>query len=274
MPIPERGLRTTLSIPGFPPIGVKLLKPRNGVELMESGARDFGFAGIDLLKELGSTVLPYFDTQLDPVRIVLAAPVASCDDAPVGSIVPRKIKFDRHITIATEYRGITNDWILKTGMNASVRLSHGSTEVFPPEDADAIIDNTSTGTTLRENGMEILQTIFRSSTHLCVNPHISKEKLMLVDRIVLLFGSVLTARKQVLVDFNVQEKNLATCCKIAPGIDKPTISPCYDKDAKEGEKLFAVRVVAPKGTVPEMIVALKANGASGILVSKLNCVVA
>ena len=72
----------------------------------------------------------------------------------------------------------------KEEMNMSAVCSSIVTEVFPPEDADCIVDNTSTGTTLKENGMEITSTIFRSSTHLVVSPHLTPEKLELVDRIV------------------------------------------------------------------------------------------
>jgi len=266
MAIPQRGLRTTLKIPGLPDIPVKLLKPRNAVELLQSGARDFGFAGIDLLKEMSSSVIPYFDTKLDPVRIVLAA--------PKELLVDGKLPTDRHLVIATEYDNITTEFIITKGMDASIRRSTGSTEVFPPEDADCIVDNTSTGTTLKENGMEITSTIFRSSTHLVVSPHLTPEKLELVDRIVLLLGSALNARAKVTIEFNVLEENLKECCRIAPCLNQPTVSPCLDADGQHGEKLYAVRVVGDKKMVPELIPELKKAGAMGILVSKLNSVVA
>jgi ATP phosphoribosyltransferase-like protein len=159
-------------------------------------------------------------------------------------------------------------------MDASIRRSTGSTEVFPPEDADCIVDNTSTGTTLKENGMEITSTIFRSSTHLVVSPHLTPEKLELVDRIVLLLGSALNARAKVTIEFNVLEENLKECCRIAPCLNQPTVSPCLDADGQHGEKLYAVRVVGDKKMVPELIPELKKAGAMGILVSKLNSVVA
>jgi ATP phosphoribosyltransferase len=266
MPIPQRGLRTTLSIPGLPPIPVKLLKPRNAVELIQSGARDFGFAGIDLLKEMSSTVVPYFNTKLDPVRIVLAA--------PKELLVEGKLPTNRHLVIATEYENIATEFIITKGMDASIRRSTGSTEVFPPEDADCIIDNTSTGTTLKENGMEITSTIFRSSTHLVVSPSLSPEKLELVDRVVLLLGSALNAREKVTIEFNVLEENLKECCRLSPCLNQPTVAPCLDADGLHGEKLYAVRVVGDKKQVPELIPDLKKAGAMGILVSKLNSVVA
>jgi ATP phosphoribosyltransferase len=270
MPIPARGLRTTLKIPGLPAIPVKLLKPRNAVELLQSGARDFGFAGIDLLKEMSSSVIPYFDTKLDPVRIVLAA--------PKELLVNGKLPTDRHLVVATEYENLATEFIITKGMDASIRRSTGSTEVFPPEDADCIIDNTSTGTTLKENGMEITSTIFRSSTHLVVSPHLTPEKRAFVDRVVLLLGSALDARKKVTIEFNVLEENLKECCRIAPCLNQPTVSPCLDAEGQHGnmhgKKLYAVKVLGDKQLVPELIPDLKKAGAMGILVSKVNSVVA
>merc|ERR1719421_1554313 len=266
MPIPARGLRTTMSVPGLPPVPVKLLKPRNAVELIQTGARDFGFAGIDLLKEMSSSIILYYDLKLDPVRIVMAA--------PRELLVDGKLPTDRHLVVATEYENIATEFIIQEGMNASIRISTGSTEVFPPEDADLIIDNTSTGTTLKENGMEITNTIFRSSTHLVVAPNLPREKLDIIDRLVLLLGAALSAREKVVLDFNVYEQDLQECCRIAPCLNQPTVSPCLDADGQHGEKLYAVRVVGDKKMVPELIPELKKAGAMGILVSKLNSVVA
>jgi ATP phosphoribosyltransferase len=268
MPIPTRGLRTTLKVPGLPQIPVKLLKPRNAVELIQSGARDFGFAGIDLLKEMSSFVVPYFDTKLDPVRIVMAAPRAL--------LVNGKLPTDRHLVVATEYDNIAQEFIIQQGMDATIRRSTGSTEVFPPEDADLIIDNTSTGTTLKENGMEITNTIFRSSTHLVVAPNLPRAKLDVIDRLVLLLGSALSAREKVVLDFNVYEKDLEECCRLTPCLNQPTVSPCLGADGTTTAgpgKLYAVRVAAPKKLVPEIIPELKAAGAMGILTSKVSSVV-
>jgi ATP phosphoribosyltransferase-like protein len=100
------------------------------------------------------------------------------------------------------------------------------------------------------------------------------DKLELVDRIVLLLGSALNARSKVTLEFNVEEVNLKECCRIAPCLNQPTVAPCLDGDASHGQKLYAVKVVADKKKVPELIPDLKKAGAMGILVSKLNSVVA
>jgi ATP phosphoribosyltransferase-like protein len=194
--------------------------------------------------------------------------------APRELLVDGKLPTDRHLVVATEYENIATEFIIQQGMNASIRISTGSTEVFPPEDADLIIDNTSTGTTLKENGMEITHTIFRSSTHLVVARDLPPEKLRIIDRFVMLLRSALDSRDKVVMDFNVMEQDLKACCKIAPCLNQPTVSPCLSPAGTHESKLYAVRVVAPKAQVPELIPELKQAGAMGILVSKLNSVVA
>jgi ATP phosphoribosyltransferase-like protein len=87
-------------------------------------------------------------------------------------------------------------------------------------------------------------------------------------------GSALNARSKVTIEFNVAEENLKECCRLAPCLNQPTVSPCLDANALHGQKLYAVKVVGDKNKVPELIPDLKKAGAMGILVSKLNSVVA
>ena len=127
-----RGYRPTLSIDGFE---TKLLKPQNIVEMLAAGSRDLGFAGADWVAEKDADLVELLDTGLDPVRIVAAAPTGLLDggDLPRGPLV-----------VASEYERLTRTWIKRRELEAEFVRTYGATEVFPPEDADVIVDNTAT----------------------------------------------------------------------------------------------------------------------------------
>ena len=140
------------------------MKPRNVVEMLHHGTRDVGFAGTDLIAELDANdVVPYFDLELDPVRVVAACPQHMLVDGKLPKM---------HLRIATEYVGLTERWIRENQLDAEVIRTYGSTEVFPPEDADIIVDNTATGSTLRANKLEIVDVLATSSTHVAVNKEV------------------------------------------------------------------------------------------------------
>jgi ATP phosphoribosyltransferase len=139
----RRGYRPSLSIEGFE---TKILKPQNIVEMLQLGSRDIGFAGADWVAELGAELVELLDTGLDPVRVVAAATPAFAD----GGLAQAPF------VVASEYQRLTRDWLARSGYQATVVRSYGATEVFPPEDADCIVDNTATGETLRANGLVIV----------------------------------------------------------------------------------------------------------------------
>lgn len=150
-----RGYRPSISLEDTE---VKLLKPQNIVEMLWVGTRDVGFAGADWVAELDADVVDLLDTDMDPVKIVAAAP-----EGILGSDggLP-----DRRLVVASEYQRLATDWISKRGMDADFVRSYGATEVFPPEDADLIVDNTATGSTLTVNRLIIIEKLLESSTHL------------------------------------------------------------------------------------------------------------
>ncbi len=140
-----RGYRPTLSLPD---IEAKILKPQNIVEMLHAGSRDIGFAGADWVAELEvENLVELLDTGLDPVRIVAAAPADSLVDGAAARASPggglRVPALDQRVD-------------RRARLDASFVRSYGATEVFPPEDADCIVDNTATGATLRANGLEII----------------------------------------------------------------------------------------------------------------------
>ena len=137
----ERDYRPGISLPGF---AVKVLKPQNIVQMLHIGSRDAGFAGADWVAEQGADLVELLDTGLDPVRLVAAA--------PHGLLVDGRLPA-RPLVVASEYEQLTSGWIERAGLDARLALSYGATEVFPPDDADYIVDNTATGSTLRANGL-------------------------------------------------------------------------------------------------------------------------
>jgi ATP phosphoribosyltransferase len=154
----RRGYRPTLSLDGFE---TKILKPQNIVEMLHAGSRDVGFAGADWVAEKGAELVELLDTGLDPVRIVAAAGPDFLGAAGRG----RARSWWPPSTSGSPAAG----WLSAASTVAVVR-SYGATEVFPPEDADCVVDNTATGATLRANGLAIFDEVLRSSTRLYAHP--------------------------------------------------------------------------------------------------------
>lgn len=248
----RRGYRPTLSLPGFE---AKLLKPQNIVEMLHAGSRDIGFAGADWVAEKSAELVELLDTGLDPVRIVAAAAPGFLVDGQPPS---------RPFVLATEYERLAARWLATRGFAARIVRSYGATEVFPPEDADCIIDNTATGATLRANGLEIFDELMRSSTRLYANPRVldDPEKRAVVEHFVLLLQSVLEARKRVMLELNVSREDLERVVEVLPCMREPTIAPLHH-DAG-----FAVKAAVPRDRLPELIRAIKERGGTDILVTQ------
>ena len=245
----ERGYRPVVSLPNF---STKLLKPRDVIGMLKVGARDMGFAGEDWIQETGTELVELLDTGLNPVRLVVAAPTEILDN---GKLPNRKI------VIATEYPTLAKKWVGANGVDAEILQTVGATEVFPPEDADCIIDNTATGSTLRANGLQIIDDVMTSSTRL----YASKEAVAdparkkAIDDFVLLIDAVLQARSRVMLDLNVQKADLDDVVAVLPSLRTPTIS------SLSSEGWFAIRSAVPRKELAAIIPRLKAAGASDIV---------
>lgn len=251
--IEARGYRATTSLEA---VEVKLLKPQNLGEMLQAGSRDLGFAGADWVSELGLDLVELIDTGLDPVRLVAAAPGALLEKGKL----PR-----RPLVIASEYPRLTEAWIREQGVQGRVVRSFGATEVFPPEDADLIVDNTSTGATLRANGLTILDVLMRSSTRLYANPRALDDpgRRARIEDLVLLIRSVLEARSRAMLELNVTQELLAGVVEILPAMRTPTVSPLLDQEA------FAVKVAVPRAALPTLIPQIKARGGTDLVVSAI-----
>ncbi len=249
--VSERDYRPQVSLEG---INAKILKPRNVIGMLQAGARDIGFAGADWVVETGANLIDLLDTGLNPVRLVVAAPLDILID---GQLPPRRL------VVASEYPALAQNWINRVGIDATVLTTFGATEVFPPEDADCIVDNTATGSTLRANGLKIVDEIMTSSTRLYASPHALEVPHLkgYIDDFVMLVTSVLDARRRVLLDLNVEASKLAAVTALLPSMREPTISQLSN------DGWYAVRSAVPRNQLAQIIPALKGAGACDIITS-------
>jgi ATP phosphoribosyltransferase len=249
----SRGYRPEISLPGFE---VKILRPQNIVEMLVAGSRDIGFAGADWVAEVGGDLVELLDTGLDPVRLVAAAPI----DLLENGRLPR-----RRLVVASEYERLTRDWIASSGLEATFIKSFGATEVFPPEDADLIVDNTASGSTLTANKLLVVGELMVSSTRLYANRRALEDggKKEQMDRLCLLLQSVLNARLRVMVEVNVAAEQLEAVIAVLPCMREPTLSPLH------GGAGYAVKAAVLQEQLATVIPEVKRCGGTDIVVTKL-----
>jgi ATP phosphoribosyltransferase len=257
-----RGYRPDVSLPGAE---AKLLKPQNVVEMLALGSRDVGFAGADWVAELdvGAAVIELLDTGLDPVQLVAAAPAALLE----GGRLPRLS--DRQLVVASEYERLARGWITANGLCAEFVRSYGATEVFPPEDADVIVDNTATGATLEANGLAVVDVLMRSSTRLYAHRAALDDpsRRRSIDDLVLLINSVLEARRRVMLEVNASAACLDAVVAVLPSMRQATVAPLF------GNGGYAVKAAVPRDLLPQVIPAVKAAGGTDVVVSTLSQIV-
>jgi ATP phosphoribosyltransferase len=252
-----RSYQPALSAPGF---AAKILKPQNIVEMLHLGSRDAGFAGADWVAELGADVVEVLDTGLDPVRLVAAAPAALLEDGALPA---------RRLTFASEYETLTTRWLAARSLDATCVRSYGATEVFPPEDADAIVDNTATGATLAAHGLVVVDELMTSSTRLYANPQALDDprRREAIEELVLLLRSVLEARSRVMLEVNVSAERLEALVKVLPAMREPTVAPLH---AGAG---YAVKAAVQRDDLPRLIPAIRASGGTDIVVTAFSQIV-
>jgi ATP phosphoribosyltransferase len=254
-----RAYRPTVSLPNFE---AKILKPHNIIEMLAAGSRDLGFAGADWVAEKRADLVELLDTGLDPVKLVVAAPKEQVVDG-------RFEAGGREVVVASEYERLAIDWIERQPFAARFVRSYGATEVFPPEDADIIIDNTATGATLRANGLAVFDVVMSSSTRVYAHrgAYDDPARRREIDRLVLLLESVLEARRRVMVEVNVAGDRLEELTSKLPCMRHPTVSPLH------GEQGFAVKIAVPRDQLPQVIHDLKEHGGTDIVVSAIQQIV-
>lgn len=254
----SRGYRPSVSLPGFE---AKILKPQNIIEMLDSGTRDLGFAGADWVRELRADLVEVLDTGLDAVRLVAAAP----PEVLVGGRLPA-----RPLAIASEYARLAGEFIDARAQGDRFVRSFGATEVFPPEDADCVIDIAASGATLEANNLRVCDELMISSTRLYASRDAMRDPVRRrsIDDFAMLVRSVLEARRRVMLELNAPAASLDAIIAALPCMRQPTLS------RLAGDAGFAVKSAVPRETLPGLIPLLKQLGGCDIVISPLSQVVA
>ncbi|MDR2509716.1 MAG: ATP phosphoribosyltransferase [Spirochaetaceae bacterium] len=255
----ERSYRPEL---GASWLDAKIMKPQNVGELLELGSHDAGFTGVDWITESGAEVEEVLDLGFDKVRIIAAIP-AGVSMEELGR---------RKTVVATEYVRLAEKYLQSLNLDYKIVRTYGATEVFPPDDADMIVDNTSSGQTLRENGLQIVGILLESSTRFFASKEALKdgEKRREIEELAMLFKAVIEARSRVMLEMNVSSQAYPALIDKIPAMRSPTVTPLH---GKEGDAGFAVKIAVCKNDVPELIPRLKQLGATDIVEYDLRKVV-
>ena len=248
-----------------PDIECMLIRAQEMARYVEDGVLDAGLTGRDWVAESGATVetvadLIYAKQSFGKVRWVLAVPDAS----PFRSVKDLQGKI-----IATELVEATKKYLAANGVTAKVEFSWGATEVKPPELADAIVEVTETGSSLRANKLRIIETVMESNTQLIANVESWKDaaKRRKLEDIRMLLEGAISALGKVGLMLNVEKKNLASVLGVLPALKNPTVSTLSD------EEWLAVNTILDESTVRTILPRLKEAGAQGIVEYPLNKIV-
>jgi len=237
---------------------VRFLRPQEIPSYLERGLFDIGITGRDWITETQADVvslgeLQYSKATSNPVRVVLAVP----DAAPWRSVAD----LPDGIRISTEFPSLTERYLAEHGVKAMIVPSYGATEAKVPDIVDAIVDLTETGSSLRKNGLRILETILTSYTEFvaCAAAYADPAKRAAMEDITLLLSGAIRARGNVLLKLNVAAEQLDAVAAMLPAMSSPTVT------ALANTGMNAVETVVPKRGVNTLIPALKAAGARDIL---------
>ncbi|MFA4829197.1 MAG: ATP phosphoribosyltransferase [Thermodesulfovibrionales bacterium] len=242
-----------------------LIRAQEMARYVQDGILDCGLTGKDWILEQNADVhevaeLIYAKEGLRPVKWVIAVP----NDSKIKSVKGLNGK-----RIATELVGFTKRYLKSKGIKAAVDFSWGATEVKPPYLADAIVELTETGTSLKANNLRIVETILESSTRFISNKKAwqDKWKRQKMQNIVMLLKGALSAEEKVGLKMNVSEKSFRRVMSLLSAMHSPTISALSDKG------WYALEVIIAEKTVRDIIPKLKMAGATGIVEYPLSKVI-
>ena len=240
-----------------------LIRPQESARYVELGLLDLAVTGYDwILKHdvVQVAELVYSKQLRRPVRWVVAVP----NDSPIVSIKDLEGK-----RIATEAVDLTQQFLADHGIKAHVEFSWGATEVKPPHLADAIVEVTETGSSLKANNLRIIHEILQSTTRLIANraAMLDPQKKTKIADLALLLQAALTARGKVGLMLNVHQDNLTSIEALLPSMKSPTVSKL------QAEGWYAVSTIVDEDIVRRIIPKLKASGAEDIVEFPLNKVV-
>ena len=265
------GWRVTVSSRSYFPsiddseINCMLVRAQEMARYVETGALDAGITGRDWVMETGAEVkevaeLLYAKQSLAPVRWVLAVP----DNAPAQTARDLEGK-----VIATEVVNLTKKYLARHGVQARVEFSWGATEVKVPQLADAIVEITETGSSLRANRLRIIDTVLESRTVFIANMAAASDpwKCEKISNIALLLQGAIAAYNKVGIMLNVRREHLDGVLRALPALKNPTISTLSDAD------WVAINTIVDEDVVRHLIPRLKAAQAQGIVEYPLNKIV-
>jgi len=237
-----------------PEIELVFVRAQDIPDLVAKGATDLGITGYDLVCESGSDVVELLDLGYGFTKVVVAAHeksgIRSAKDMKSG------------MRVATEFPKVAGRYFSEKGIKVELGRVTGAAEITPLIGvADLVVDVTSTGTTLRTHGLQVIDTILESSARLIANRRSLREKKAKIEDITTAMGSVIRARGKKLVLMNVPEAKLPAIKRIVPGMAGPTVS-----RVEAAKPMLAVQAVVEAGKVYEVVRKAKQAGARDILV--------
>ena len=242
-----------------------LIRAQEMARYVDHGVLDAGLTGIDWVVESGLEVtsvtsLTYAKQSRTKVRWVLAVP----EDSTYAKAEDLNGKI-----IATELVEVTKRYFAAKGVSVKVEFSWGATEVKPPMLADAIVEVTETGSSLRANRLRIIDTVMESETHLIANccAYQDEWKKQKIDTLALMLNAAISAQGRVGLMLNVEKKNLPAILAVLPALNSPTVSDLSDP------AWVALNTILEEGVVRDVVPRLKAANATGIVEYPLNKVV-
>ncbi len=238
-------------------LAFQVVKPQITSLLLASNKADVGFSGKDWVYEnqVENDVVEIMDLGFDPVRIVAAIPEARDYEKLLKAPV----------TIATEYQTLSRKWVENKKIDGTIFRTWGTSEGFVQDKEDSIaqilIDNTSTGSSLKANRLKIVDTLMESSTRMYASKAAmadpaKKQKIM---ELKMLFETVLNARSRVMLEMNCSEDKFETLIKGIPSMKSPTVSPLF------GGNGYAIKIAVKKSEVPTLLPKLQSLGATDIV---------
>jgi len=248
-----------------PDIECIMVRAQEMARYVDNGIFDVGLTGKDWILEQNADVvevaeLKYAKGGLNPVRWVVAVP----EDSSIKSLKDLNGK-----RIATELVGYTRKYLKSKGVRAEVEFSWGATEVKPPQLADAIVELTETGSSLRANKLRVIEVMLESTTRIIANKKAWKDpwKKKKIDNITMLLQGALAAEEKVGLKMNAPKANLKEICGLLPSMHAPTISHQTDP------AWVSLEVILDEKQSRDLIPRLKRRGASGIVEYPLNKVI-
>lgn len=249
--------RTYFPVTNQDDLAFQVVKPQITSALLAKNCADVGFSGKDWVYENGveNDVEEIMDLGFDPVRIVAAIP----ETKDYEKLLKGKV------TIATEYQNLAKKYIDSKKIEGTIFRTWGTSEGFVQDNDDALaqilIDNTSTGSSLRANRLKIVDTLMESSTRMYASKEAMKNpsKKQKILELKMLFEAVLAARSRVMLEMNVAKADFDGLIKGIPSMKSPTVSPLFGDDG------YAVKIAVKKSEVPTLLPKLQSLGATDIL---------